>query len=343
MNPPTMNRQIVLKTRPDGRAASVDDFELVERLVPELQEGEVLVRNHYLSLDPYMRGRMGSAKSYAAPHPLGQVMLGGTVGEVVASRHPGYKPGDMACGLGGWQEYFVALGSDEHALHRVDTSRVPPSAWLGVVGMPGVTAWVGLTKICAPQEGETVVVSAASGAVGGVVGQLAKARGCRVIGIAGGARKCEYVRDELGFDDCVDYKAHPNLASLAAALAQAAPEGFDCCFENVGGMVFDAILGHMNPFGRIALCGMISRYDGGQPYAIANGGCMLTMRLKLQGFIVYEHLPLWPEALAELVPAVAEGRIKYRESIVEGLEQAPAAMLGLLQGQNFGKQLVKLV
>jgi NADPH-dependent curcumin reductase CurA len=244
--------------------------------------------------------------------------------------------------MGGWQEQAVLDARLPGLVRKVDASRVPLSAFLGAVGMPGVTAWVGLQMIVEPKEGETVIVSAASGAVGSVVGQLAKAKGCRVVGIAGGADKCAYVVDELGFDACIDHRAHRDAKSLAAALDAAAPKGIDGNFENVGGMILDVILSRMNAFGRVALCGMISGYDG-QSLAIGNARLLLTQRLKLQGFIVSEHMALWPAALKELGAGVATGRIKYRESVAEGLAAAPEAFLGLLKGRNFGKQVVKLV
>jgi NADPH-dependent curcumin reductase CurA len=337
----TTNQQIHLVSRPEGEASAAN-FSLVESTVPALSEGQVLVRHHYLSLDPYMRGRMNDAKSYAQPQALNQVMGGGTVGEVVESRHPGYDAGDKVVGMGGWQQYSVADAAQPGSLRKVDTSHVPLSAYLGAVGMPGVTAWYGLVKIIEPKAGETVVVSAASGAVGSVVGQLAKARGCRAVGIAGGADKCAYVVDELGFDACVDYKAHADVKSLSAALKEAAPNGIDGYFENVGGLVLDAVLGHFNAFGRIALCGMISGYNGA-PIPLGSPQLLLTQRLKLQGFIVSEHMQHWPEALKELGTAVAAGKLKYRESVAQGLAAAPEAFIGLLKGRNFGKQLVKLV
>lgn len=338
-----VNHQIVLASRPAGKA-SVDHFRLQTAAVdPDaLADGQVLVRHHYLSLDPYMRGRMNEGKSYAAPQPLGEVMLGGTAGEVVASRHPGYAEGEPVVGMGGWQEYQVVDARQRGVLHKVDTRRVPLSAYLGAVGMPGVTAWVGLQTIIEPRAGETVVVSAASGAVGSVVGQLAKARGARAVGIAGGAEKCAWVRDVAGFDDCIDYKAHPDLKSLAQALKAACPAGIDGCFENVGGVLLDAVMLRMNAFGRIAMCGMIAGYDG-QPLPMANPALILVSRLKVQGFIVSEHLDLWPAALAELGGLVASGALKYRESVAQGLASAPAAFIGLLEGRNFGKQLVRLV
>jgi NADPH-dependent curcumin reductase CurA len=334
------NLQCLLVSRPQGEA-SVDNFKLVEAEVPALREGQVLVRHHYLSLDPYMRGRMNDAKSYAQPQPLDQVMGGGTVGVVEQSRHGGYAPGDRVVGMGGWQLYSVVDAGQPGALRKVDTTHVPLSAYLGAVGMPGVTAWYGLVRICRPKAGQTVAVSAASGAVGSAVGQLAKARGCRVVGIAGGADKCAYVRDELGFDACLDYKALPDAASLAAALREAAPDGIDGYFENVGGRILDAVLPRMNAFGRIALCGMISGYDG-QPIPLAQPTLILQSRLTVEGFIVSEHMEDWPEALKELGMGVATGKIRYRETVAEGLAAAPEAFLGLLKGRNFGKQLVKL-
>ncbi len=288
-----------------------------------------------------MRGRMNDAKSYAAPQPLGQVMGGGTAGEVVESRSPRYQPGDKVVGMGGWQEYSVVDADQPGALRKVDTTHVPLSHYLGAVGMPGVTAWYGLVKIIEPKAGQTMVVSAAAGAVGSAFGALAKARGCRAVGIAGGAEKCGYVTSELGFDACIDYKEHQDAGSLSKALKQACPDGIDGYFENVGGMVLDAVMLRMNAFGRIALCGMIAGYDG-QPLPMAYPQLLLTNRIKLQGFIVSEHMEIWPEALKELGVLVASGKLKPRESVAQGIESAPQAFLGLLKGRNFGKQLVKL-
>ncbi|WP_250492375.1 NADP-dependent oxidoreductase [Caballeronia sp. GAWG1-1] len=328
------NRQVLLVSRPEGEA-STDNFRLVETPLLPLREGELRVRNHYLSLDPYMRGRMSDAKSYAAPQALNEVMIGGTVGEVVESRNPKFKVGDNVVGMYGWQEYGT---SDGTGLYAVDTTHVPLSAYLGPVGMPGVTAWYGLNRIIEPKAGDTVAVSAASGAVGSVVGQLAKAAGCRVIGIAGGAEKCRYVVETLGFDACIDYKA----GHLYDELKAAAPDDIDGYFENVGGEVLDAVLPRMNAHGRIALCGMISGYDG-KPLPLQAPRILLTQRLKLQGFIVSEHMELWPQALKELGERVATKKLIYRETIAQGLENAPEAFLGLLRGKNFGKQLVKLI
>jgi NADPH-dependent curcumin reductase CurA len=337
----TMNAQILLASRPTGEATA-DHFRLVQTPVPEPADGQVLVRHHYLSLDPYMRGRMNDAKSYAQPQPLDSVMIGGTVGEVVASKHPGFAAGDKVVGMGGWQQYSLVDGGAAGMLRKVDTTHIPLSAYLGAVGMPGATAWYGLTQIIAPKAGETVVVSAASGAVGGAVGQLAKARGCRAVGLAGGPDKCRYVVEELGFDACIDYKAHGDLKSLLKALKEACPNGIDGYFENVGGLILDAVMLRMNAFGRIAFCGMIAGYDG-VPIPMANPSLILISRLKLEGFIVSEHMELWPQALKELGTMVATGKLKFRESVAQGIEQAPEAFIGLLKGRNFGKQLVKLV
>ena len=335
-----VNHQILLDNRPRGEAV-VSNFKLVSGPIPELCDGQVLVRHHFLSLDPYMRGRMNDSKSYAAPQPLGAVMMGGTVGEVMASRHPQFVVGDKVVGMGGWQEYSLVNADEPGALRKVDTSRIPLSAYLGAVGMPGVTAWYGLVKIIAAQSGDTVVVSAAAGAVGSAFGALAKARGCRVVGIAGGAEKCAYIVNELGFDASVDYKMHRDAASLSKAIKQACPDGVDGYFENVGGGVLDAVMARMNAFGRIAVCGMIAGYDGA-PLPMANPALILINRLKVQGFIVSEHMDIWPEALKELGALVATGKLRPRESIAQGLAAAPEAFLGLLKGKNFGKQLVQL-
>ena len=327
-------KRIVLASRPRGEATA-DHFRLEEVPVPALKDGEVLVRNHYLSLDPYMRMRMEDVKSYAAPQALNDTMIGGTVGEVVESKNPKFAVGDKVLGMFGWSEMGVSDGS---LLRKLDTSHIPLSAYLGAVGMPGMTAWYGLTQIMQPKEGETIVVSAASGAVGSVAGQLAKLRGCRAVGIAGGREKCDYVVKELGLDACVDYKA----GNLQEDLARATPGGIDAVFENVGGAGFDACLARMNPFGRIALCGLIAGYDG-QAVPIHNVRAFIAMRLTMRGFIVSEHMELWPQGLKELGTLVAAGKLKFRESIAQGLESAPGAFIGLFKGRNFGKQLVKLI
>lgn len=329
-----MNRQILLASRPQG-AVSTENFNLVETPLAPLAEGQVRVRNHFLSLDPYMRGRMNDAKSYTAPQKLGEVMIGGTAGAVVESRNPKWQPGDKVVGMFGWQEYAT---SDGGGMQKVDDAHVPLSAYLGPVGMPGVTGWYGLNRICKPKAGETVAVSAASGAVGTVVGQLAKRHGCRVVGIAGGPEKCGFVVDELGFDACADYKA----GDLRAQLKAAAPDGIDGYFDNVGGTVLDEVMLRMNAFGRIAVCGAIAGYDG-TPLTMANPALILVSRLTMEGFIVSEHMADWPAALAELGGLVASGQLKYRETVAQGLASAPEAFLGLLKGRNFGKQLVKLI
>ncbi|HEY4352788.1 MAG TPA: NADP-dependent oxidoreductase [Paraburkholderia sp.] len=329
-----INRQVLLVSRPQGDATT-DNFRLVETPLAPLADGEFRVRNHYLSLDPYMRGRMNVSKSYATPQALNKVMIGGTAGVVVESKHPSFAVGDKVTGMFGWQEYGT---SDGRGITTVDDTHVPLSAYLGAVGMPGVTAWYGLNGIIAPKAGETVVVSAASGAVGSVVGQLAKRAGCRAVGIAGGSEKCRYVVETLGFDACVDYKA----GRLREDMEAATPNGVDGCFENVGGVVFDTTLARMNAHGRIAVCGMISRYDPNHA-ALSNAGAILTQRLTVRGFIVYEHLDVWPEALKQLGDLVARKKLHYRETVVDGLASAPQAFLGMLKGHNFGKQIVKLI
>ncbi|RKR25854.1 hypothetical protein C8C93_1080 [Acidovorax sp. 93] len=335
------NQQIVLDNRPQGEAVA-SNFKLVATDTPALKESEVLVRHHFLSLDPYMRGRMNESKSYAASQALGEVMIGGTVGEVAESKHPKYAVGDKVVGMGGWQEYSVVNADQPGALRKVDTTHVPLSHYLGAVGMPGVTAWYGLVKIIAPKEGDTVVVSAATGAVGSAFAALAKARGCRAVGIAGGADKCKYAVEELGFDACIDYKEHSDVKAMSKALKEACPNGIDGYFENVGGWIMDAVMLRMNAFSRIALCGMIAGYDGA-PLPMANPALMLINRMKVEGFIVSEHMEVWPDALKELGTLVGTGKLRPRETIAQGIAAAPEAFLGLLKGKNFGKQLVKLI
>jgi NADPH-dependent curcumin reductase len=329
----TRNKQWLLARRPTGWAEE-SCFRLVETEAPAPGEGQVLVQIHYLSLDPYMRGRMGEGKSYAPNQPLGEVMLGGTVGAVVESRSPSFRSGDLVLGRGGWQQLHLSDAAD---LTKVEARGLPESVYLGPVGMPGVTAWYGLHQLGKPKAGETVVVSAAAGAVGSVVGQLAKLAGCRAVGIAGGPAKCRHVVEELGLDACVDYKAGSFLADLTAA----APQGIDVVFENVGGAVLEATLDRMNPFGRVAVCGLIASYNG-QEAPIRNFRRVLDDRLSLKGFIVSDHMELWPRALGELGELVAQGKLRYRETIAQGIESAPRAFLGLLRGENLGKQLVKV-
>lgn len=327
------NRQVVLASRPKG-VADESNFRIVETEVPPPGLGEVLTRVRWLSLDPYMRGRMDEGGSYAAPQRVGEVMMGGTVAEVLESRYPRLRAGDLVVGTAGWQEYQVTDGA---TLRRIDTSVIPASAYLGCVGMPGVTAWYGLGRLGEPRAGETVVVSAAAGAVGSVVGQLARIMGCRAVGIAGGPAKCDHVVRELGFDACVDYRSPTFREDLAAAT----PKRIDVLFENVGGALLDASLARMNPFGRVALCGLIAGYEGNE-IPLRNVRSILVNRLRVQGFIVSDHMELWPQALSELSAHVAAGRIRYRETIAEGLERAPAAFLAMLKGANLGKQLVRV-
>ncbi len=326
------NRRVVLASRPAG-AVSEDNFRIESAPLPNCADGEVLVRNLWLSLDPYMRGRMSDAKSYAKGVDIGDVMVGQTVGEVVESRHPGFRPGEKVLTQLGWQLYGCAK-----EVSKIDGSRAPLTCYLGVLGMPGITAYLGLKEIGSPKPGETVVVSAASGAVGSVVGQLAKICGCRAVGIAGGREKCEYVTRELGFDACVDYKA----GNLYRDLQAACPKGADVYFDNVGGEILDTMLRLTNLFARIVVCGMIADYSAAQPYAVRNLRFVLINRIKMQGMIVFDWKARYGEALKALGEYFAQGKLKYRESIVEGLENAPRGLVALLRGQNFGKQLVKL-
>jgi len=328
------NLQVVLASRPQGPVTE-KNFRLVESAIPSPNQGQVLVRNLYLSLDPYMRMRMNDGKSYAPPVQLGEVMIGGTIGEVIESKDPRFSKGDVVGGRAGWQLFATA---DASTLRKVDTRGAPLSTALGVVGMPGVTAWYGLLGIGAPRPGETVVVSAASGAVGSVVGQIARLKGCRAVGIAGGAVKCGYVVSELGFDACVDYKSE----TFATRLREATPDGIDIYFENVGGRVLDTVLPLLNAFARIPFCGYVSEYDNSASHGVQHLRSLLVSRARLQGFIISEHLDIWDEALAELSDWLVAGKLRYHETISHGLESAPAAFIGMLKGQNLGKQLVKL-
>jgi NADPH-dependent curcumin reductase len=329
-----INRQILLKSRPDG-APSLDNFEMAQSALPQPGEGEVLMRILYLSLDPYMRGRMSAAKSYATPVTVGAVMVGGTVGEVVTSRNPQYAVGDIVLGFGGWQEYALSNGA---GLRKLDLAAAPVSTALGVLGMPGMTAYMGLLEIGQPKPRETVVVAAASGAVGAVVGQIAKIKGARAVGIAGGADKCRFVVDELGFDACVDHRA----GDFAERLAGACPQGIDVYFENVGGAVQQTVWPLLNDFARIPVCGLIAQYNASAPMPGPDMFSVLRKRLLLRGFIVTDFAAKHGDFLREASEWVRTGRLKYREDIVEGIERAPAAFLGLLQGKNFGKMLVRV-
>jgi NADPH-dependent curcumin reductase CurA len=328
------NRQVLLKRRPTGAPTSAD-FEIADGPVPDPGEGEVLVRGIYLSLDPYMRGRISAARSYAKPVDVGAVMEGRVVGRVMCSRDPGFREGDYVYGGYGWQLYSAVTGT---GLLKLDPAEAPLSTALGVLGMPGLTAHVGLSEIGRPQQGETVVVSAASGAVGAVVGQLAKRAGARTVGIVGGADKRRFVERELGFDVCIDHR----LADLGAALDRACPKGIDVYWENVGGALQQAVFPRLNDFGRMVMCGMVAEYNDVEPRPGPNLMAAVRKRLKIQGFIVSDQWQRFGEYRAMAAPLVRSGEIKYREDIVEGLDRAPEAFVGLLQGRNFGKLLVKL-
>lgn len=337
---------ITLAARPEG-APKDSDFKLETRAVPEPGEGEVLVRVHYMSLDPYMRGRMDDAKSYAEPVPLGGIMEGGGAGEVIASNDPAFKPGDMAFGMFGWATHGVQPAK----MLRKLPEGLPITTSLGVLGMPGFTGWYGLTEIGKPKKGETLVVAAATGPVGSMVGQIAKARGLRTVAIAGGADKCRLATEKFGFDAALDHRAYDDARSLRKALAEAAPDGIDIYFENVGGKVFEAVLPLMNRFGRIPVCGMIAGYNTGALGGTAGEGpdrfpvfwrTLLVKHLLAQGFIISNHFDRYGDFLNEVAPLVASGDIAYLEDIAEGIENAPAAFMGLLEGRNMGKQIVKL-
>ncbi|GLO68894.1 NADP-dependent oxidoreductase [Phaeobacter inhibens] len=336
----TTNRQFVLAERPKGEPTD-STLRLETTEVPTPGEGQMLLRNEYLSLDPYMRGRMSSAPSYAAPVEIDEVMVGGTVAEVVTSNVKGYEKGDWVVAFGGWQDYTL---SDGTGVINMGKNPQNPSWALGVLGMPGLTAWAGLTQIGQPKEGETLVVAGASGPVGATVGQIGKILGLRIVGIAGGAEKCQHVIDTLGFDACIDYKAD----GFADDLAKAVPDGIDIYFENVGGAVFDAVMPLLNPSARIPLCGLISQYNA---TALPEGpdrmnylmGQLLRKRITMRGFIVFDDFGhLYPEFAKQMTGWVQDGKVKYREEMIEGLEQAPAAFVGLLRGEAFGKRVIHL-
>jgi len=332
---PKTHRRVVLARRPPGEPSETD-FRIEEVAVPEPGSGQVLVRVIYLSLDPYMRGRMRDAASYAAPVGIGEVMTGGTVGEVVKSNNPSFKVGDIVEERLGWQQY--AIGGP--TLRKIDPSLAPISTANGVLGMPGMTAYFGLFEVGQPKAGETVVVSAASGAVGQVVGQLAKIAGCRAIGIAGGPKKCAFVKEILGLDECVDYRA---AKDLSAAIKTACPNGVDVYFDNVGGAVSDAVFLNLNFFARVALCGSISQYNVAAPEVGPRLlGLFVGRRVSMRGFIVSDFANKFAPAMRQLGEWVRSGRIKYKEDIIEGIEKAPRAFIGLLRGENFGKLQVKL-
>ncbi len=335
-----INQQIVLNSRPIG-TPTADNFRLVNSDIPIPAVGQVLLRTLYLSLDPYMRGRMSDAKSYAAPTAIGEVMGGGTVSRVETSQHNNYSPGDLVLGFGGWQDYAISDGSD---LSKLNIQQSHPSLSLGILGMPGFTAYMGLLDIGQPKAGETVVVAAASGAVGSVVGQIAKLKGCHVVGIAGGEEKCRYVVEELGFDICINHHS----ADFAQQLAAACTKGIDVYFESVGGAVFDAVLPLLNTCARVPLCGMIANYnDTALPPGPDRLGLLtrtlLSKRIKMQGFIIFQDYgSRYPEFLAQMSTWLKEGKIKFREDIIDGLENAPQAFIGLLEGKNFGKLVVRV-
>lgn len=335
------NRRIVLAARPKGAPDPARDFRMERAARPEPGEGQVLLRTLYLSIDPYMRGRMSDGPSYAEPVALGDVMIGGTVSQVEQSRNPQYKEGDVVLSYNGWQDYAV---SDGKGLVRIDLSAGPMSTALGVLGMPGFTAYMGLLDIGAPKSGETLVVAAATGAVGAIVGQVAKLKGCHVIGIAGGTEKCKYAKEELGFDECLDHRA----PDLAKKLSEVCDKGIDIYFENVGGEIFQAVLPLLNTKARIPVCGLISQYNAtdlppGPDRSQLLLRQILTKRMRMQGFIIvddYGHR--YPEFLKEMSIWVKEGKIKYREDLIEGLESAPQALVNVLEGRNFGKMVVQV-
>jgi NADPH-dependent curcumin reductase len=329
-----MNRQILLRSRPEGNPTT-DNFEMVNVVVPSVTDGAVLRRTIYLSLDPYMRGRMSDAESYAASVALRQVMVGGTVSQVIESKNPAFAAGDFVVGYDGWQDFGLSSGRE---LRKLDPSMAPISTAVGTLGMPGMTAYVGLLDIGQPKPGETVVVSAASGAVGSVVGQIAKIKGCRAVGIAGSPDKCQYVVDVLGFDACVNYKTDGFREDLAGAC----PSGIDVYFENVGGAVFGAVLRLLNLNARIPLCGLIADYNATKMPLGPNLRPLLTKRALMKGFIVTDHNDRAPAFLKDCSQWLREGLVKYREDIVDGLEHAPSALLKLFDGRNFGKLIVRV-
>jgi NADPH-dependent curcumin reductase CurA len=341
-------QQIVLANRPEG-APKDTDFRLESLALPQPGEGEVLVKLHYMSLDPYMRGRMDDAKSYAAPVPIGGRMEAGGVGEVIASNSPYFAPGDFAFGMFGWASHGCLPARD---LRKLDPNVAPITAALGVLGMPGFTGWHGLSAYGRPKAGETLVVAAATGPVGSMVGQLAKQAGLRVVGIAGGADKCRLAVESFGFDACLDHRSYDDARALRQDLKEACPKGIDIYFENVGGKVLEAVLPLMNPHGRIPVCGMIAWYNAGGLGAGATDVPLtgpniwrniLVKFLSVNGFVISNHFDRYPEFLKEVAPLVAKGEVRFLEDIAEGLENAPAAFRSMLKGGNTGKQIVKLI
>lgn len=335
-------KHVALASRPSGWP-TLANFNFEEKSLPEIVTGEVALRTIWLSLDPYMRGRMNDAKSYADPVPIGGTMEGGAISEVTASNNDNFAVGDIVVARTGWASHAVSDGND---IRKVDPILAPLSTYLGVLGMPGMTAWIGLNEIGEMKSGETVLISAATGAVGGLAGQLAKSKGCKVIGVAGGADKCAYAEKELGFDVCLDHKAHSDALSLGKAMREAAPQGVDLYFENVGSKTTEAAIANMNMFGRIAICGMIAWYNGdnvvGSQPLPAVWSSILVKRLRVQGFLFPDHQASAVKFFEEVGPMVASGQVKFRETVTVGLENAPKAFLELLQGKNFGKQLVRV-
>jgi NADPH-dependent curcumin reductase len=335
----TMNRRLVLAARPDGEPKP-SDFRLETVPVPQPQAGQVLLKTLWLSLDPYMRGRMSTAKSYANPVEIGQVMVGGTVSEVTASEHDGFAVGDVVLSFSGWQTYAL---SDGTGLRKLDPSIAPVQTALGVLGMPGMTAYTGLLTIGQPKPDETLVVAAASGPVGSAVGQIAKIKGCRTVGVAGGPEKCRYLVEELGFDAAIDHRSE----DMPARLAEACPAGIDVYFENVGGAVWNAVFPLLNSFARVPVCGLVAHYNAtaapeGPDRTAALMRAVLSKRLTLRGFIVSDFAAQAPDFVRDVSAWLREGRLKYREDVVSGLENAPEAFIGMLKGRNFGKMLVKV-
>jgi NADPH-dependent curcumin reductase CurA len=329
-----MQRSLILRHRPGGEPQPAD-FEMVETVIPEPKPGEVVTRTIWLSIDPYMRGRLWDRQSYAPSVQIGEPMTGETVGEVIASAHPGFAPGDIALGARGWQSHCVAQGA---ALTKLPRDAAPLQAYLGVLGMPGTTAYSGLKDIGQVKPGETVVVSAASGAVGSVAGQLARRAGARVVGIAGGPEKCLWVQDTLRFDDCVDHR----IPHLGRALADACPKGIDVYFENVGGEVQAAAFALLNPFARVVMCGMVAQYNEATPPPGPNLGFVVGKRVRIEGLIVTDKPERFAEWRTLAAPWVKEGSLHYRETVIDGLENAPTALQMVLSGGNFGKMLVRV-
>lgn len=333
---PSTNRKFVLAARPVGMPKQ-SDFELVSEPLPPLAEGQLLLRTQYLSVDPYMRGRMTGVRTYADPVDIGQVMVGGTIGEVLESRHEDFNPGQIVTGYWGWQEFAV---SDGNGLRQLDPKLAPVSTALGVLGMTGMTAYFGLLDICQPKPGETVVVSGAAGAVGSIVGQIAKIEGCEVVGVTGSDDKVAWLTGELGFNAAFNYKT---TSDYAARFQELCPNGVDCYFDNVGGAVSDAILSVINTKARIAICGQISQYNLAKPEPGPRVfRYLLTKSARAEGFLVYNYADRFAEGIAQMAKRMKEGKIKYRETVVEGFENAPRALIGVLSGDNTGKMLVKI-